>query len=150
MFRSIEKSNKHKILKAKNWVAFKIEEEIKHKKINIGNIIMPCCEERLVTKPCRLGMQKNVNSYVYVWYKTNFRLRFPSLIITAHINQNYVPMSNVKDKQMYRMSFICRSQFMDLGEIEEATWKIQDQIASQRTYMYMHVASPTLADPRLL
>lgn len=54
-------------------------------------------------------------------------------------------MSNVKDKQMYRMSFICRSQFMDLGEIEEATWKIQDQIASQRTYMYMHVASPTLA-----
>ena len=88
VFRSIEKSNKHKILKAKNWVAFKIEEEIKHNKINIGNTIMPCCEERLVTKPCRLGMQKNVNSYVYVWYKTNFRLRFPSLIITAHINQS--------------------------------------------------------------
>lgn len=59
-------------------------------------------------------------------------------------------MTNVKDKQMYQMSFICRSQFMDLGEIEEATWKIQDQIASQRTYMYMHVASPTLVDPRLL
>ena len=54
-------------------------------------------------------------------------------------------MSNVKDKQMYRMSFICRSQFMDLGEIEEATWKIQDQIASQRVY-----SPPTLADPRLL
>lgn len=121
VFRSIEKSNKHNILKAKNWVAFKIEEEIEHNKINIGNTIMPCCEERLVTKPCRLGMQKNVNSYVYVWHKTNFRLRFPSLIITAHINQNYVPMSNVKDKQMYRTSFICRSQFMDLGEIEEAT-----------------------------
>ena len=89
VFRSIEKSNKHKILKAKNWVAFKIEEEIKHDKINIGNTIMPCCEERLVTKPCCLGMQKNVNK--------------------------------LKDKQMYRMSFIYRSQFMDLGEIEEAT-----------------------------
>ena len=98
VFRSIEKSNKHKILKAKNWVAFKIEEDIKHNKINIGNTIMPCCEERLVSKPCRLGMQKNVNSYVYVWYKTNFRLRFPSLIITAHINQNYVPMSNVSNE----------------------------------------------------
>lgn len=56
MFRSIEKSNKYKILKVKNWVVFKIEEEIKYNKINIGNIIMFCCEERLVIKLCCLGM----------------------------------------------------------------------------------------------